>query len=95
MRDEVVVQSALCAQPPGQHPARDLLVGQVEVDDPVDVVPLEEEFGLARRAGKAVDDEAEVPVVIGQALPDDRFDKIVVHQLAAVVMRFTWAPSLV
>ena len=81
--DQVVVQPALGAQPAGEDPPVHLLVGEVQVDDPVDVVALEEELGLAGVAGEPVDDEAEVPVVGGQAVAHHRLDQVVADQVAA------------
>ncbi len=65
------------------------------MDHPVDVVALQEELGLALVAREAVDDEAVVPVVLGQALPDDAFDQFVADQRPAAIVRRTCAPSLV
>ena len=41
----MVVEAAWRAEPPRQHPAVDLLVGEVEIDHSVDVVTLQEELG--------------------------------------------------
>ena len=64
--DQVVVDAAAHAQPAVEHPAADLAVRQVQHDDPVDVVGLQEELGLAPVPREPVDDEPEVPVVLGQ-----------------------------
>src|SRR5580658_835104 len=79
--DQVVVEAAARAQPPGKHPAADLAVRQFQRDDPVDVVALQEELGLPPVPRKAVDDEAVVPVVIGQPAADHRLDQVVPDQL--------------
>src|SRR5580692_3408719 len=78
--DQAVVHPAARAQPPGEHPARHLAVGQVEMDDPVDVVALQEELRLALVAREAVDDEAVVPVVLAEPLFHDTFDEVVADQ---------------
>src|SRR5882724_6935812 len=78
--DQAVVHPAARAQPPGEHPARDLAVGQVEVDHPVDVVALQEELRLALVAREAVDDEAVVPVVLAEPYPHDGLDEVVADQ---------------
>ena len=80
--DQVVVHAAARAQPPGEHPAADFAVGHVEVDDPVDVVALQEELCLPLVAREAVDDEAEVPVVLGEPRLHDPLHEIVTDQLA-------------
>src|SRR5580692_6781076 len=56
--DQVVVHAAARAQPAVEHPAADLGVRQVKLDDAVDVIALEEELGLAPVAREPVDDEA-------------------------------------
>src|SRR6185312_14645079 len=48
VRDQVVVQPAVAAQPAVEDPAADLAVRQVKLDDAVDVVALQEELGLPR-----------------------------------------------
>src|SRR5215471_18044492 len=63
--DQVVVHPAVTAQPAVEDPPADLAVGQVKLDDAVDVVALQEELGLPRVPREPVDDEAEVPVVLG------------------------------
>src|SRR6266568_9511995 len=80
VRDQVVVEAALRAQPPCEYPTMHLLVGQVEVDDPVDVVALQEELCLPGAAREPVDDEAVVPVMVVQSLPDDCLDDVVADQ---------------
>jgi hypothetical protein len=55
MCDQVVVETALRAEPSRQHTPLDLLVGQEQVDHAVDVVALEEELGLGDVAREAVD----------------------------------------
>src|SRR6266704_852786 len=80
VRDQVVVEAALRAQPPCEYPTMHLLVGQVEVDDPVDVVALQEELCLPGAAREPVDDEAVVPVMVVQSLPDDCLDHVVADQ---------------
>ncbi len=72
--DQVVVDAAVRAHPAVEHPAADLAVGQVEHDDRVDVVALQEELGLGPVPGEPVDDEPEVPVVLGQPAPDHRLE---------------------
>ncbi len=79
--DQVVVHAAARAQAAGQDAAADLGVGQVEVDDRVDVVALEEELRLAGVAGKPVDDEPVVPVVLGQPLRGHLLGQIVADEL--------------
>ena len=81
-RDQVVVEPAPRAQPAAEDPAFDLGVGELEVDDAVDVVGLQEELGLAGVSGEAVDDEPVVPVVERQAVPHHRLDELVVDELA-------------
>ena len=81
VRHEVVVHAARRAQPAGQHAATDLVVGQVEVDDRVDVVALEEELRLAPVPREAVDDKAVVPVVLLDPCLHDRLDQVVPDQL--------------
>src|SRR5262249_3482691 len=44
--DQVVVHPAVAAQPAFEDPPADLAVGQVKLDDAVDVVALQEELGL-------------------------------------------------
>ena len=78
--NQAVVHPAARAQPPGEHPARDLAVGQVEVDHPVDVVALQEELRLPLVAREAVDDEAVVPVVLPEPYPHDSLDEVVADQ---------------
>src|SRR5215472_5982526 len=79
---QVVVHAAARAEPSGHDPAPDLAVGEVEVDHAVDVVALQEELRLPLVAGEAVDDEPVVPVVLGQPIPHDALDQVVVDQLA-------------
>src|SRR6202012_3352175 len=79
---QVVVHAAAGAQPPGQHPAADLAVRHVEVDNPVDVVALQEEQRLPPVAREPVDDEAVVPVVLGQPAPHHRLGHVVPDQVA-------------
>src|SRR5260370_37188808 len=50
------------------------------MDDPVDVVALQEELRLALVAREAVDDEAVVPVVLAEPLFHDAFDEVVADQ---------------
>src|SRR5580693_9085349 len=50
------------------------------MDDPVDVVALQEELRLALVAREAVDDEAVVPVVLAEPLFHDTFDEVVTDQ---------------
>src|SRR5262249_27747148 len=78
--DEVVVQAAARAQAPGEHPAPDLGVGQVQVDHAVDVVALQEELRLAAVAGEAVDHEPVVPVVLAEPLGGHRLGHVVADQ---------------
>src|SRR5580704_3669498 len=78
--DQVVVHPAARAQPPGEHPARHLAVGQLEVDHPVEVVALQEELRLALAAREAVDDEPEVPVVLVEPLFHHVLDEVVADQ---------------
>jgi hypothetical protein len=80
VEDQVVVHAAARAVPPGQYPSPDLVVGQVEVDDPVDVVALEEELGLPAIARKSIDDEPVVPVVLRQPFADHALDLFVRHE---------------
>src|SRR5215467_2099790 len=79
--DQVVVHAAVRAQPAGQHPAAHLGVGQVQVDDPVDVVALQEELRLPGVAGEAVDDEPVVPVVLGEPCRGHLLGQVVPDQL--------------
>src|ERR1039457_5211396 len=67
--DEVVVHAAAGAEPPGEHPAADLGVGQIEMDDAVDVVALQEKLGLPRVAREPVDDEPGAPDIGGEPPP--------------------------
>src|SRR5580704_16485499 len=78
--DQAVVHPAARAQPPGQHPARHLAVGQVEMDHPVDVVALQEKLRLALVAREAIDDEAVVPVVLAEPLFHHVLDEVVADQ---------------
>src|SRR5690242_17760022 len=78
--DQVVIQPAAAAQPAVQNPAADLAVRQVKLDDAVDVVALQEELGLPRVPREPVDDEAEVPVVLGEPVPDHRLHQVVPDQ---------------
>src|SRR6266498_1476919 len=80
--EQVVVHAAARAKPPGEDPSADLAVGHVEVDDAVDVVALQEELGLPLVAREAVDDEPEVPVVLGELGLHDPFHQVVADQLA-------------
>src|SRR6204780_4973077 len=82
VRDQVVVHVAVGAQPAVEHPAAYLGVRQVKLDDAVDVVALQEEFGLAPVPREPVDDEAVVPVVLGQPVPDHRLHQVIADQLA-------------
>src|SRR6478672_11360863 len=75
--DQAVVHPAACAQPPSEHPARHLAVGQVEMDHPVDVVALQEELCLPLVAREAVDDETVVPVVLAEPLFHDAVYEVV------------------
>ena len=69
------------AQPAGHHPAAHLAVGQLEVDDAIDVVALQEELGLPLVAREAVDDEAVVPVVLGEPVLHHALGEVVTDQL--------------
>src|ERR1700722_5916932 len=80
VRDQVVVHAAVGAQPAVQDPPADLAVGQVQLDDPVDVKALQEELGLPAVPREPVDDEAEVPVVLGEPVLDHRLDQVVADQ---------------
>src|SRR6185437_8088587 len=80
--DQVVVHPAVGAQPAVEDAAADLAVGQVKLDDAVDVVALQEELGLPRVPREPVDDEAEVPVVLGEPVPDHRLHQIVPDQFS-------------
>src|SRR5918994_6704042 len=82
VRDQVVVHSAARAEPPGEHPSPHLVVGEVDMDDAVDVIALQEELGLRPVTREAVDDESVVPVVLSQPLADDVLDEVVADQLA-------------
>jgi hypothetical protein len=82
--DEVVVHAAVRAEPAAEHAPAYLVVGDLQVDHTVDVVALHEELGLPPVARKAVDDEAEVPVVLIEPLADHRLDEVVADQLAGV-----------
>ena len=79
---QVVVHAASRAEPAVEHPAPHLAVRQVELDDAVDVVALQEELGLPPVPREPVDDEAVVPVVLGQPLPHDVLDHLVGDELA-------------
>src|SRR5579859_3815269 len=78
--NQVVVHAAVRAQPAVEDPPADLAVGQVQLDHPVDVVTLQEELGLPAVARESVDDEAVVPVVLGEPVPDYRLDQVVADQ---------------
>jgi hypothetical protein len=80
--DQVVVHPAARAQPPREHPAAHLVVGQLEVHDGVDVVALQEERSLHRVAREPVEDEPVVPVVLLQPLVHHLRDQVVTDQLA-------------
>ena len=80
--DEVVVHPALRAQAPAEDAFLDHLVGHLEQDHRIQVVALQEEPGLGLVAGEAVDDEAEVPVMLAQAPVDHGRDQVVRDQLA-------------
>ena len=80
--DQVVVHPAVGAQPAVENPAADLAVWQVKLDDAVDVVALQEELGLPRVPREPVDDEAEVPVVLGEPVPDHRLHQVVPDQFS-------------
>ena len=62
--DQVVVEAALGAQSSREHALDDLFVRHVHVDGRVEGEVLSEELGLGERPRKAVEDEAEVPVVL-------------------------------
>src|SRR6516164_5642625 len=78
--DQVVVDAAVGAHPAVEDPAADLGVGQVEHDNAVDVVAFQEELGLPAIAREPVDDEAEVPVVPSEPVPDHRLHQVVSDQ---------------
>jgi hypothetical protein len=80
--DEVVVQAAARAEATAEDALLHHPVGNVEDDHRVEVVGLQEEPGLRLVAGEAVDDEAEVPVVLAQAPVHHGRDQVVRHQLA-------------
>ena len=82
MEDQVIVQTAFAAQPAIQHAVEDHGVIHVELDHRVDVVALQEEFGLPAVARKTVEDEAKVPIVLVEPTADDLFDDVVRHQFA-------------
>jgi hypothetical protein len=81
-RDQVVVDSTLRTQAPAQDALSNQLVGDLQQDHRVQVIALQEKAGLGLVAGEAVDDEAEVPVVLAQAPMDHRGDQVVRDQLA-------------
>jgi hypothetical protein len=80
--DEVVVETAARAQPARQHPLEDPVVRDVDLDHGVDVVALQERQGLGLVAREAVQDEAEVPVVLVQPLLHHLPDQVVGSELA-------------
>ena len=66
-----------------EHATLDLIVGQIQVDDTIDVIALQKELGLTGIAGEPIDNETEVPVVGGETVPDDGLDQVVVDQMAS------------
>jgi hypothetical protein len=80
--DQVVVETALATEPAREDSFKDDFVRNVNVDHGVDVVAFEEELGLSPIARKAVEDEAEVPIVECQPVADNLFDILIVHHAA-------------
>lgn len=81
MVDQVVVESTLAAQPTGQDAFEHDFVGNIDVNDRVDVVALQKEFGLGPCARKSIQDEAEIPVMLRQSATNDFFHGFVIHHL--------------
>src|SRR5712691_1757180 len=52
------------------------------MDHAVEVVALEEELRLAPIAREAVDDEAVIPVMLGEPLPHHALDQVIADELA-------------
>ena len=82
MVDQVVVESTIFTESTGQHTTAHHFVGYHNVDHRVDVIALEEELGLYRVAGKAVEHKAEVPVVFVESMLDDLFYDFITDELA-------------
>ena len=77
--NQVVVQSTLTAESACQHSFKHDFVRNDDVDHRVNVIAFEKELGLNSRPGKTVEDETEVPVVLGQTVANDLFDGLVVN----------------
>jgi hypothetical protein len=80
--DQVVIQPALGAQSTPQDALEHNLIRHLDQQDRIDVVALQEEFGLGAVTRKAIENEAEIPVVLIQAGPDHFLDNTVRHQLS-------------
>ena len=77
--------AAAGADPAAAHALHDLLIGDLDGDHGVEGdARLLQSLGLGDRAGHAVQDEAGLAVVLGQALGDDADDHLVGDQLAGV-----------
>ena len=63
-----------------EDPALHLRVGKIQIDDAVNVVTLEEELSLSGTAWETIDDEAVVPVMLGEPPPNYRLRHLVAHQ---------------
>lgn len=77
--DQVVVQSALAAESPCKDPFKHDFVRDSNMNHRINVIAFKKELGLSSRAGKAVENKAKVPVVLGQSFPNDLLDRFVVN----------------
>ena len=86
-----VVGAALLGRAP-EHPLDAHLVGELELEDDVEVAAdlaqhLLERLGLRHRAREAVEHEALARVLVAEPLADQRDHQVVGHELARVVDR--------
>src|SRR5690606_6728024 len=82
--NEIVVQATFAAEASGKDPLHNHVVGNIDMNYGINVVAFEEELGLPMAAGKAIQNETVVPVMLAQSLTDHVFYDIVWHEIPFV-----------
>ena len=80
--DQVVIKSTVTTEPACENSLEDDFIWDVDVDYGVDVIALQKELGLRSVPRKAIEDEAEVPIVKRQSVANDLLDVLIVHHFA-------------
>lgn len=82
--DEVVIEPATAAKPPGLYALKNHLVGYVDQNDRVDIVTLEKELGLRSVPREPIEHKAIVPIVLVEAATNYLFHDFIGHELPRV-----------